>query len=40
MRGWATAAAIAVGLCAPFAARAQLNLIGYWDPIFHEDVEE
>jgi hypothetical protein len=27
-------------LVASTPARAQLNLVGYWDPIFHEDFEE
>ncbi len=37
---WETAAALVLGLCVSFGAKAQLNLIGYWDPIFHEDIEE
>ena len=40
LRGFVSAALVASGLCSPFGARAQLNLMGYWDPIFHEDVEE
>ena len=37
---WATAVTLALGLCASLGANAQLNLVGYWDPIFHEDIEE
>ena len=38
--GGLTAATLVGGLCASLGANAQLNLVGYWDPIFHEDVEE
>ena len=39
-RRWAAAAALVGSLCVSLSAHAQLNLVGYWDPIFHEDVEE
>jgi len=35
---FATLLAATVGVAA--SASAQLNLVGYWDPIFHEDFEE
>ena len=40
LRRLSTAAALVFGLFAAAQASAQLNLMGYWDPIFHEDVEE
>jgi hypothetical protein len=39
VRALQAAALIGLGLCAG-AAGAQINLVGYWDPIYHEDFEE
>lgn len=33
-------AALLAAVFAASSAHAELNLVGYWDPIFHEDVEE
>src|SRR5690606_18390059 len=42
---WPISAVVAVAWVVPLAlatvpAAAQTNLVGYWDPIFHEDVDE
>jgi hypothetical protein len=37
---WASATLCVVSLFASAGATAQRNLVGYWDPVFHEDVEE
>ena len=38
---WLLAAALGASLaCAAAPAVAQTNLVGYWNPIFHEDVDE
>ena len=36
----AAVAVAAVAACMAVPAAAQTNLIGYWNPIFHEDVDE
>lgn len=37
---WLRAALVLLAVLSASSASAQLNLMGYWNPIFHEDVEE